>query len=277
MKITVRLEHDSDTENPLDWDGSWTLYSFGRRHGNFRNPEELGLSLEQDSDGWPVVQNPGLRRKMAVGLAFFVSYYEHSGVQWSLPGEGMQCRWDSVRCAGLLVWMNKPSDMGARTYEDRKKDARGCLEIYNSWLNGDCYYWMVEQDGDDLNSCGGYIGSDHLEGMFDEIRDAIPDDADEIEVVGDAKWLTDRYSVDKKDFEARGAKWIARVIGCPERKKIVRWLKSLDAHRIDLLAEVAADNGPFLDLVEELEAPREYGHRLTFRPSVLQEIPNAHA
>jgi hypothetical protein len=34
MKVTVRIERDDDCFNPMDFDGSWTLYSFGSRGGN---------------------------------------------------------------------------------------------------------------------------------------------------------------------------------------------------------------------------------------------------
>ena len=136
MALQVHLEHDGDGENPSEWDG-WRLHSFGRRHTNFRDPKSLGLALELDSDGWPKVKNPGLRSKLKAGLAFFVSYFEHGQCVWFIPGEGPSCPWDSVRCAGLLVWEHDSADLGPKTYADRQRDARNFLKTYTAFCNGE--------------------------------------------------------------------------------------------------------------------------------------------
>lgn len=167
--VTVKIDFDQDVESPLDADGQWTLYSFSTKHRNFKHPEELGLG-ERGSDDIPKILNPGLRRKLEVGLAFFVSYYEHGSCVWSLRGSGPNCRWDSVDCAGLLVWEHKPNELGAKTFEDRAKDAATFLDVYTSWCNGDCYCWDMDDAVGD--GCGGYIGPD-LKYMFDDIRNAL--------------------------------------------------------------------------------------------------------
>jgi len=211
MRVTVRIEHDQDTENPMTaCDGQWTLHSFGRRHINYKDPERLGLSLERNGDGWPIVRNPGLRRKLAVGLAWFVSYYEHSQSMWFLPGQGPTCPWDSVKCAGLLVWDHKPGDMGAKTKQDRAKDAASFLEEYTAWCNGECYWYAVEdEEGNTLDSCGGFIGGrDGCNYMLDQIKDAIPAGS-EVEVEGDAAYLADRYCWDASPAEVEAKRLLS--------------------------------------------------------------------
>lgn len=169
MTIRVRIETDSDLENPADFGHNWTPYSFGRRHTNYRDPESLGLSLERDEHGTPKILNPGLRRKLEVGLAFFLSYYEHGNSVWSLRGEGPQCRWDSVSVAGLLVWEHKPGDIGAKTREDRAKDAARFLETYTHWCNGEGLGYVVESGStcdkgdthwEHIDSCWAYFQND---------------------------------------------------------------------------------------------------------------------
>jgi hypothetical protein len=159
--INLRVDNDSDTESPMEWDGSWKLVSFS----NSRTTDEPGERYVKSYDGRSeiVPATIGLRRKLDVGLAFWLACYQHGNEVWSLRNEGPQCQWDTCNLAGILLWPHKPSDMGAKTLEDRAKDARGFLETYNQWLNGDCYWYSMEDiEGDLIDSCGGFIGSDSL-------------------------------------------------------------------------------------------------------------------
>lgn len=209
-RLIINLNHDADCENPWEErDGSWTLYSFLRNH-------RTGEGLEKWLNDW--VPTIALRKKLSVGLAFALDYYEHGGSVWSIAGTGYRCQWDTSPNAGIMVWENKPGDMGAKSKEDRQKDAETCLTEYNAWANGDCYGFSVETgDGEHLDSCWGFIGPDKSY-MFDEIRGSVAhymekheftrlledeEDGDEPDTLyytieGDAKWLTDRYSVEPK-------------------------------------------------------------------------------
>ena len=170
---TLTIGYDHDVERPDSTYDGWKPISFSRRHNNFVHPDHYCLSKPE---------NIGLRRKLEVGLAFWLSYYEHGLCRWSLRGEGSQCRWDSVDIAGLLIWTGKPSDMGARTYEDRAKDARNFLEEYTDWCNGNCYWFSLEDHQKILDSCGGFIGTEPL---TEAINEAL-DDSDRVMVKGEA-------------------------------------------------------------------------------------------
>jgi len=162
-RLVIGIHHDPDCENPLEeWDGQWALYSFHRDHS----------STGSDLDKWVEDDKPtiALRKKLSVGLAFVLDYYEHGGFMWSLAGSGPQCQFDTANGAGILVWENKPSDMGAKDFLSRRKDAQSALDTYNAWGNGQCYGFSIETDeGEHLDSCFGHIGPD-MEYMFDEIR-----------------------------------------------------------------------------------------------------------
>jgi len=184
----VTVENDSCCESPIE-DDSWKLHSFCSRHSNFKHPTTVGLG-ELDKSGQPTIHDVGLRRKLNVGTAFILSYYEHGEGCWSLAGEGMQCRFDTARIAGLLVWEGKPGDCGwglsgpdgqrsfETTLEARAKNARATLEVYNEWCNGHCYWYSLheydkttEAKGEYIESSGGFIGEEHLlAGLRDVIR-----------------------------------------------------------------------------------------------------------
>lgn len=195
MKI-VTLHFDSDLDCPSDWDGQWMLYSFNRRHKSYRSPETFF------PEGAPT---PEFQRQLDEGLAFVLSYFEHGNCVWSLQDTGPQCRWDNVDCAGILVWEHPAKDMGAKTKEDRAKDATKFLEVYTAWCNGEGYGYSVEEivtlpcghtETRDLDSCFGFYGTD-VEYMASQCKDAVAGDP-EVEIRGEAKDLADHYDFGQK-------------------------------------------------------------------------------
>lgn len=172
-------------ENPAEQDEQWTIHSFSSRHVNFKHPDELGIG-PPDEYGEPIVEDEELKAKLESGLAFFLSYYEHGNSIWFRKGDhrpGVEYRWDGVRIAGLLVWEHPEDHIGAKTYEERAKDADGFLKAYTSWANGEGYYFAIEdEDGEDVDSCGGFDDSDY---MLDEIAPQLV--GKEFEVEGDLR------------------------------------------------------------------------------------------
>lgn len=166
--LTIKIHNDEDAENPVDMDCQWKPYSFSTNHSNFKEPEELGLG-ERGEDGKVKITNPVLRQKLKVGLAFFLSYYEHGLCSWSVQGTKWypDMQWDGVSLAGLVIWEHPPGDIGGKTYKARQKDAEGFMETYTAWCNGSCYCYTIEkpcgscgQDNEVLESCGGYYDID---------------------------------------------------------------------------------------------------------------------
>lgn len=173
MTKTLTIGYDRDVERPDSMYDGWRLISFCCRHDNFEHPAAYCLNNRE---------NIGLRRKLQVGLAFHLSYFEHGLCKWSLCGEGPQCRWDTVAIAGLLIWIGKPTDIGAKTYKDRAADARNFLEEYTDWCNGNCYWFTLQAAGQPRHSCGGFIGMDQL---TEAINEAL-EEGDTVIVKGEA-------------------------------------------------------------------------------------------
>lgn len=158
MKVIVKILSDYDIQDPSAngkfYDCTWKMVSFSRKHASFEHPDNF--------------DNIGIRRKLAVGTAFMLDYFEHGACQWSLSGGGPQCQWDTARNAGIMLFEN-PKDMGAKTYEDRAKDARNFLEIYTDWCNGYGHGYSIEtEDGEILDSCRGFYDS-QIEHTINEI------------------------------------------------------------------------------------------------------------
>ncbi|HTU23410.1 MAG TPA: hypothetical protein VMG10_35570 [Gemmataceae bacterium] len=170
---TLTIGYDHDLERPDSGYDGWKPISFNRRHSNFEHPDRYRLNEPE---------NIGLRRRLAVGLAFWLSYYEHGLCRWSLRGEGPQCRWDSVDIAGLLLWTGKPAALGAKSHENRAQDARHFLEEYTDWCNGNCYWFSLEDDHKLLDACGGVIGAEQLSEAINEALE----ETDPVMVQGEA-------------------------------------------------------------------------------------------
>jgi hypothetical protein len=167
-KLAVTIDNDPDADMPGSESDDWKLKSFNRRHGSYEDPDKYIVGYDRETRTVKP-STIGLRRKLEVGLAFWLSYFEHGDGAWSLIGEGTQCQWDTAYLAGLLLRTGKPGDIGAKTYEDRAEDARGFLEEFSAWANGHCYFLEIKDQSDKiLLNCGGFIGTDHLEGVLAE-------------------------------------------------------------------------------------------------------------
>jgi len=205
----VTLSIDDCQRDPPEGMG-WKLYSFSSRHVSHEHP---GKFFHDESDYEEETEyHKEIKAKLASGLAFICSYFEHGNCIWSLEGSGPQCRWDNVSKAGILVFEEDEDNMGAKSYQDRELDAAAFLEVYTCWCNGDIYGFSVEnvgrcghchQETDDgeIASCYGFYGLDSdLNDMAEQVRAAIGTDTD-VEIVGDAKWLADHH-----DFTGKKAK-----------------------------------------------------------------------
>lgn len=103
------------------------------------------------------------------GRVFWVERYEHGLVRYALMGESSQVdrQWDVAPGVAVIVI---PEDF-TPPYEDV---ARGILEEYTSWCNGDIYgvvhVWLNANAtvlDDEIEHCWGLIGRDYAEQTLD--------------------------------------------------------------------------------------------------------------
>lgn len=165
--LTVTIHPDESSECPMDWDGQWKLYSFNYRHSSSANPHDFF----DEYGNVPI----GLQRKLSVGTAFWLSYFEHGSCLWGRRGTMSHMpdfRWDGAEMAGILLWENPVTDMGAKTLDDRAKDADGFLETYTNYCNGNVYGYVIEnEDGEHVDSCWGYYDDNSLKEAVKEAVD----------------------------------------------------------------------------------------------------------
>jgi hypothetical protein len=185
--LTLEIGHDYDTDQPDSGYDGWRLISFERKHSNYEDADKYVKALDRLT-GKVTPASIGLKKKLNVGLACWLSYYEHGEGAWSLIGEGTQDQWDTAFLAGLLVWIGKPGDIGAKTKEGRAEDARSFLEDFNAWANGHTYWFrLTHESGEEIESVGGLIGDEALSEVVSEELKA----GDNVLVEGDGAWLRD--------------------------------------------------------------------------------------
>jgi hypothetical protein len=101
--------------------------------------------------------------------------YDHSGI--TMNTTGFSCRWDSGQVGYIYVSKKRAmtelglKTFGKRGYEKTVKALRQEVETYDQYLTGDVHGFHLEtKDGDVIDSCWGFYGSDFLtNGMLDHI------------------------------------------------------------------------------------------------------------
>lgn len=95
---------------------------------------------------------------------FLIDKYEHSGVIYSLHGEGMQCKWDTTSPCGVM----ELTDVDDMEPSEREQYARDCLKEYNSWINGEVYtIEITTENGAEVDYMSGIYDVDaEIEGIL---------------------------------------------------------------------------------------------------------------
>ena len=154
--LVVEYDHGAD-EPETDCDNHWRVIDFNNRHSN---SEDFDAYFIDQGDGTVVAKDIVLRKRLDVGLAFLLSYSSH----------GVQCHWDintGDKPDGIIVWTYGPEAIGAKTWDDRMKDAEVYLEAYNNWCNGSVYRFEVQNSEEERLDIGtGFCGSKELTGFL---------------------------------------------------------------------------------------------------------------
>jgi hypothetical protein len=188
------IEDDFDCPNPLeDCDGFGRIYRRDRDAG----PESKDMFDKETG------RKAGFK---ANKYAVLLDKYEHGQSVWSVAGEGMECKWDTSRDAG--VWVPDDSCLehikgvvkaagslaeirNAAGRQEASKCAREACELYTQWCNGECYGFAIDiynKDGEfiDSESFGGYVGYDNVIASLTDTIDLIAAHREESVKVGNA-------------------------------------------------------------------------------------------
>ncbi|MBL4582969.1 MAG: hypothetical protein JKY29_14285 [Gammaproteobacteria bacterium] len=163
----IKIYHDGDVESPRDWDNLGTLicghtrYNLGDEH-SFDGGREFLLDLcdlDVDSE-LSVDELAGRAEKYAVILPAYL--YDHSGLVMNTTG--FHCPWDSGQVGFIYATLDTirkeysvarvSAKLRHRVAEVLKQE----VATYSDYLNGNTYGYVIEQDGDEIEACWGFIG-----------------------------------------------------------------------------------------------------------------------
>ena len=161
----IKIEQDDNTESPREWDNMGTMVCFHRRYNlgdkhDFSDPDELREFLKENK---------------SIALPLFL--YDHGGVTMSTGR--FSCPWDS----GQVGWIYVTEADARKEYGWKKltKERREKIEkhleaevsTFDDYITGNVYGYRVVKDGEETDSCWGYIGDPDKSGLIEGAKSVI--------------------------------------------------------------------------------------------------------
>lgn len=184
---SLKVEIDDLPPNPrTDYDNfghmvCWhSQYALGDKH-NFPEPSEfLKQLIDADNDSLndlSISELKELADKRNVILPLYL--YDHSGITISCSHSyPYNDRWD----AGQVGWIYASYDdiqkelggVNSKTIEKVKQLLISETETYDNYLRGECYGYVIEKDGVEVDSCWGFLGD--LREMLLEMKSGVSEE-----------------------------------------------------------------------------------------------------
>ncbi len=190
LGFQIRIEQDEDAESPRSWDNLGTMvcehlhYNLGDFNCDKWQEKEQYYPMEKNEDGEEVdidfADNKERflhfirEREDIVALPLYL--YDHSGLRMATSTAGMvDVQWD-VSSVGYIYITHDRIKKEMATPVGKKKNPslraikkitpkvvartesllRGEVETYDDYLVGDVFGYIVEKDGEQVDSCWGY-------------------------------------------------------------------------------------------------------------------------
>jgi hypothetical protein len=179
---TIKIYHDPDAESPREWCNLGTLICWHRRYRlgdshQFDSPEaflcDLAVASAQSDLSMDQLRDRAERK--AILLPVFL--YDHSGL--AINTIGFHCPWDSGQVGYVYVTLEAVrKEFGAKrvtkVLREKAEDIlRSEIVSYDAYLGGRVYGYVIEQDGEEIDACWGFVGDYELDCLF-EARRAVP-------------------------------------------------------------------------------------------------------
>jgi hypothetical protein len=170
---TISVYHDMDAENPTEW-GNFTIVQFAD-WGTIAHEDRDTSDYFTEGGALTAETLEGLR----TGKMFCITYRNHSSAGQRYYDLQEDYDNDSYSMDGFIIF--EDDYIKDTTFEERKQYAKGDLQTYTDWANGDVYtFWVThpEHEGGDSDTLSGIYGDEYgFQPVIDEAQSMI--DAEE--------------------------------------------------------------------------------------------------
>lgn len=162
--LTVKIVADDDPQNPRDDDNASLFFGWCKRHLCGDDPTKHGMPnayhlREVFPGGWDEIR-AYIEEHFNPRCILPVFMYDHGGVSYSTGSFG--CSWDSGQVGFIFT-------TGEDDFPDPEAALKCQVEAYSDWASGNAWGFVVENsEGDDLESCCGFIGDPDKSGVIEE-------------------------------------------------------------------------------------------------------------
>lgn len=167
---TIRIMQDPSPGSPRENENMGTMIAF---HGRYKLGDDDHGFKADDHNGWDALESAILKEHGRDAVILPLYLYDHSGI--TMNTTGFACRWDSGQVGFIVAskaTIRENYGVGRVTAKLRERAvAHLVAEVaeYAQYLEGDVYGFTVEnEDGEPLNSCWGFYGSDQFKNGMSE-------------------------------------------------------------------------------------------------------------
>ena len=176
LKNNLELEiiHDESPESPREWDNLTRMVCF---HQKYWLGDQTTYKKD-DFNNWGELEAAIIRQERPL-IIKPLYMYDHSGV--TIRTSSFGDRWDSGQIG--YVWINpKNIDTIGTTMKDNetwdtyieRRDLylENEVSVYDAYVQGNVYgYRIVDEDGDEQDSCYGFYGDDwRSNGLYEHVQ-----------------------------------------------------------------------------------------------------------
>ena len=156
---TIRIEVDDDPINPRkEYDNLTRMMCFHRRYD--LGDGECGYDSRAYS-GWDEMLASIIKKEKPVVIKPLY-LMDHSGISISTKDFG--CPWDSGQIG--FVWIPRDKALAENNWKTLTRSRKQTLEkillaeveTYNDYVMGNVYGFVIEKNGEHMDSCWGFIG-----------------------------------------------------------------------------------------------------------------------
>jgi hypothetical protein len=173
QEAVVEICVDDDAENPRDaMDTLGTMWCWHRRYQLGSKKESREKSVDPSNyGGWEELRE-AIEKQEKPAVILPVYMYDHSGL--ALSTSSFDCPWDSGQVG--FIFATREAVLEAyrvkRITQKIRERVESCLKAevatYSAYANGEVYGFRVMKEGEEIDSCWGYYGSEEIPYMLEQ-------------------------------------------------------------------------------------------------------------